>query len=112
MHTLVPQVHFHLQGFEVVGQRRAGLCAHLLVGPLLQAIEFLVDVHGGGGCCGKARAGGGYDDNGRREGLGGEFIDMGGAYAGGLNGQAREDRCLVTPHEHQHKSSNRSYRYF
>lgn len=48
-HTIVPQVHLHLQGLELVGQASAGLCAHLLVGPLLQAIEFLGDVHDCGG---------------------------------------------------------------
>jgi hypothetical protein len=43
------QVHFHFEGLELVGETSAGLCAHLLVGPLLQAVEFLVDVHDCGG---------------------------------------------------------------
>jgi hypothetical protein len=47
-HTLVPQVHLHFQGLELIGQAGAGLGTHLLVGPLLQAIELLVDVHGCG----------------------------------------------------------------
>ncbi len=46
--TLMAEVHFHLQGLELVGKTGAGLCAHLLVGPLLEAIEFLVDIHGCG----------------------------------------------------------------
>lgn len=45
MYTLMAEVHFHLQGLELVGQAGTGLCAHLLVGPLLEAIEFLVDIH-------------------------------------------------------------------
>jgi hypothetical protein len=78
MHTLVPQVHLHLQGLEVVGERGAGLCAHLLVGPLLQAIEFLVDVHGGGGCSSEARAGGGVMITASRGvGLGGRIYRYG-----------------------------------
>jgi hypothetical protein len=39
------QIHLQLQRLELVGQASAGLGAHLLVGPLLQAVEFLVDVH-------------------------------------------------------------------
>jgi hypothetical protein len=43
------QVHFDFERLELVGETSAGLCAHLLVGPLLQAVEFLVDVHDWGG---------------------------------------------------------------
>jgi hypothetical protein len=42
------QIHLHLQGLELVGKTSAGLGAHLFVGPLLEAIEFLVDIHGCG----------------------------------------------------------------
>lgn len=45
MHTFMAQVHLHLEGLELVGQARTGFCAHLLVCPLLEAVEFLVDVH-------------------------------------------------------------------
>jgi len=40
------QVHLHLQSLELVGEGRPDLSAHLLAGPLLEAIEFLVDEHG------------------------------------------------------------------
>lgn len=45
LHTLVPQVHLQFQGFELVGDARLRLTAHLLAGPLLEAVELLVDVH-------------------------------------------------------------------
>jgi hypothetical protein len=45
VHTLMAQVHFHLQSFEVVGEARLGLIAHLLSRPLLEAAELLVDIH-------------------------------------------------------------------
>lgn len=48
VHTLMTQVHLDLEGLELFRQAGAGLCAHLLVGPLLEAVELLVDVHGGG----------------------------------------------------------------
>jgi hypothetical protein len=48
VHTLMTQVHLELQGLELFREPRAGLCAHLLVRPLLQAVKFLVDVHCGG----------------------------------------------------------------
>jgi hypothetical protein len=47
-HTLMAKIHLQLQGLELVREPGAGLGAHLLVRPLLQAIEFLGDVHGGG----------------------------------------------------------------
>ena len=43
--TFMTQVHLYLERLELVGQAGAGLCAHLFVCPLLQAVEFLVDVH-------------------------------------------------------------------
>jgi hypothetical protein len=43
--TFMAQVHLDLEGLELFGQAGAGLCAHLLVCPLLQTVEFLVDVH-------------------------------------------------------------------
>ena len=45
MDTFMTQVHLYLERLELVGQAGAGLCAHLFVCPLLQAVEFLVDVH-------------------------------------------------------------------
>ena len=45
--TFMPQVHFNLQRFEVLGRVRLGLPTHLFACPLLEATEFLVDVHGG-----------------------------------------------------------------
>jgi hypothetical protein len=45
------QVHLQFQGLELVREPSAGFGAHLLVRPLLQAIEFLGDVH----CCGSVR---------------------------------------------------------
>lgn len=42
------QVHLQLEGLELFGEPGAGLGAHLLVGPLLEAVELLVDVHCGG----------------------------------------------------------------
>lgn len=47
-HTFVPQIHLHLQCFELVGEARLDLSTHLLACPLLEAAELLVDVHGGG----------------------------------------------------------------
>jgi hypothetical protein len=57
------QIHLHLQSLELVGEASAGLGAHLLVCPLLQAVEFLVDVHGCGEGSAKRRAGRGEGDN-------------------------------------------------
>lgn len=51
VHTLMTQVHFHFERLELVGETSTGLCAHLLVRPLLQAVEFLVDVHDCGAVC-------------------------------------------------------------
>ena len=51
------QVHLHLEGLELFGQARPGLGTHFFVCPLLEAVEFLVDVHGGGG--GRVEAAGG-----------------------------------------------------
>jgi hypothetical protein len=45
VHTLLPQVHLHLQRLEVVRDIRLDLLAHALVGPLLEAIELLVHIH-------------------------------------------------------------------
>jgi hypothetical protein len=53
VHTLMTQVHLYFERLELVGETSAGLCAHLLVGPLLQAIEFLGDIHDCGGVRGR-----------------------------------------------------------
>lgn len=47
MRTLVAEVHLSLEGLEVVGDARLDLAAHLLPRPLLEAVELLVDEHGG-----------------------------------------------------------------
>lgn len=49
VNTFMAQVHLYLECLELFGEAGAGLGTHLLVGPLLQAVEFLVDVHGWGG---------------------------------------------------------------
>ena len=41
----MPNVHLELQGLEVVGDVCLGLTPHSLTCPLLEAIEFLVDIH-------------------------------------------------------------------
>jgi hypothetical protein len=46
--TFVAQVHLHLQSLEVFRCVGPGLPAHLLARPLLEAIEFSVDIHGDG----------------------------------------------------------------
>jgi hypothetical protein len=56
------QVHFELEGLELLRSAGAGFGAHFLAGPLLEAAEFLVDVHGGGwvwwvGCWGEGSEG-------------------------------------------------------
>lgn len=43
--TLVSELHFQLQRFELLGDVGLGLRAHLLAGPLLDPVELLVDVH-------------------------------------------------------------------
>jgi len=43
--TLISQLHLHLQRLELIGDVRLGLRAHLLAGPLLDPVEFLVDIH-------------------------------------------------------------------
>lgn len=43
----MPQIHLYLQRFEVLGRVRLCFSTHLLACPLLEATEFLVDVHGG-----------------------------------------------------------------
>jgi hypothetical protein len=60
--TLMTQVHLQLQGLELVRQPRTGLGTHLLVGPLLQAIELLVDVHPCGGAAGDVEGRGARGD--------------------------------------------------
>lgn len=50
------QVHLHLERLELVRQAGAGFGAHLLVCPLLQTVEFLVDVHDCGWAMGRAMA--------------------------------------------------------
>ena len=52
------QVHFQLESLELFGEPGAGLGAHLLVCPLLEAVEFLVDVHVCGSAGEEARDGG------------------------------------------------------
>lgn len=37
--------HFNLESFEVVGLSGPDLSTHLLLAPLCQAVELLVDVH-------------------------------------------------------------------
>ena len=49
VHTLMTQVHLQFECLELVGQASPGLGAHLLVGPLLEAVEFLGNVHDCGG---------------------------------------------------------------
>jgi hypothetical protein len=39
------QVHFGLQGFEIVRHICLGLTPHSLPGPLLETIQFFIDVH-------------------------------------------------------------------
>jgi hypothetical protein len=46
MPTLLSQGHFDLQHLEVIGVVGLDLAAHALATPLLEAVEFLVDVHG------------------------------------------------------------------
>jgi hypothetical protein len=43
--TLVSELHFHLQCAKFVGDACLGPSAHLLARPLLDAVEFLVDIH-------------------------------------------------------------------
>lgn len=47
-HTVVAEGHLHLEGPELLRDIGLGLGAHLLTGPLLDAIEALVDIHDGG----------------------------------------------------------------
>lgn len=47
LQTFMPQIHLDLQRFEVLRRVRLCLSAHLLARPLLEAAEFLVDIHGG-----------------------------------------------------------------
>lgn len=47
----MPKLHLDLQVLELIGDAGLGFGAHLFVGPLLDAVEFLVDVHGGGCLC-------------------------------------------------------------
>lgn len=47
MRTLMAEVHLGLERLEVVRDARLDLAAHLLPRPLLEAIELLVDEHGG-----------------------------------------------------------------
>lgn len=42
------QVHFGLQGLEIVRHICLGLTPHSLPGPLLETIQFFIDVHLGG----------------------------------------------------------------
>ena len=42
----MPQIHLDFQRFEVLGRVRLRLSAHLFACPLLEATEFLVDIHG------------------------------------------------------------------
>jgi hypothetical protein len=44
------QLHLGLKTAELIRHARLGLGADLLAGPLLHAIEALVDIHGRG-CC-------------------------------------------------------------
>ncbi len=41
----MPESHFHLQRLEVVRDIGFDLAAHPLARPLLEAVEFLVDIH-------------------------------------------------------------------
>ena len=43
--TIMAQLHLHLEAAELLGHGCLGLCTHLLPGPLLDAIELLVDIH-------------------------------------------------------------------
>jgi hypothetical protein len=43
--TLMAQLHLHLEVVELLRHGCLGLCTHLLSGPLLDAIELLVDIH-------------------------------------------------------------------
>jgi len=45
VHALMTQVHLHLECLELVGEAGTGFGAHLFVCPLLEAIEFLGDIH-------------------------------------------------------------------
>jgi len=45
-HTILPQLHLHLQALELVGRVRLHLSTHAFATPLLQAVELLVDYHG------------------------------------------------------------------
>ena len=46
--TLVPELHLGFERFELVGLTAPHFFAHPLAGPLLHAVEPLVDVHDGG----------------------------------------------------------------
>jgi len=46
LHALLSQGHLDLQHLEVIGVVGLDLAAHALATPLLEAVEFLVDVHG------------------------------------------------------------------
>jgi len=59
--TLMSQIHLHLERLEFVGEAGTGLCAHLFVGPLLETVELLVDIHNGGRGGVEARRGCGGD---------------------------------------------------
>lgn len=41
----MPERHFHFESFEVIRGACLSFPAHLLAGPLLEAIELLVDIH-------------------------------------------------------------------
>ncbi len=45
MRTFLPQAHFHFKGFEIIGHTGLDFPSHALAGPLLEAVNFLVDVH-------------------------------------------------------------------
>lgn len=47
--TFMSKGHLHLQGLELVRDIRLGLGAHLLPRPLLDPIEFFIDIHLRGG---------------------------------------------------------------
>lgn len=49
--TLMAQLHLHLEVAKLVGDAGLGLGTDLLAGPLLDSIESLVDIHGGGCVC-------------------------------------------------------------
>lgn len=48
-HTFMAHGHFRFHGLEIIGEIGLHLAAHTLAGPLLEATDALVDIHGGCG---------------------------------------------------------------